>query len=75
MIVKIVFFPLANASYRAMSKMKKLQPQMEALKKAHSGDAQKLQMATMELYKREKANPVSGCRADPADHPGVLLAV
>ena len=60
-IVKIVFFPLANASYRAMSKMKKLQPQMEALKKAHAGDAQKLQMATMELYKREKANPVSGC--------------
>jgi len=60
-IVKIVFFPLANASYRAMSKMKKLQPQLEAIKKQHSDDPQKMQMAMMELYKREKANPVSGC--------------
>jgi YidC/Oxa1 family membrane protein insertase len=60
-IVKIVFFPLANASFRAMSKMKKLQPQMEELKKLHSDDPQKLQLAMMELYKREKANPVSGC--------------
>jgi YidC/Oxa1 family membrane protein insertase len=60
-IVKLVFFPLASASYRAMSKMKKLQPQMEELKKAHKDDPQKLQMAMMELYKREKANPVSGC--------------
>ena len=60
-IVKAVFFPLANASYRAMSKMKKLQPQLEALKKQHSDDPQKMQMAMMELYKREKANPVSGC--------------
>jgi len=41
--------------------MKKLQPQMEALKKLHSDDPQKLQLAMMELYKREKANPVSGC--------------
>ncbi|HEY0266411.1 MAG TPA: membrane protein insertase YidC, partial [Rhizomicrobium sp.] len=60
-IVKIVFFPLANASFRSMSKMKKLQPQMEALKKTHADDPQKLQGAMMELYKREKANPVSGC--------------
>jgi len=60
-IVKLVFFPLASASYRSMSKMKKLQPQMEELKKAHKDDPQKLQLATMELYKREKANPISGC--------------
>ena len=60
-VVKIVFFPLANASYRSMSKMKKLQPQMEELKKTHKDDPQKLQVAMMELYKREKANPVSGC--------------
>jgi len=60
-IVKLVFFPLASASYRSMSKMKKLQPHMEALKKAHGDDPQKLQLATMELYKREKANPISGC--------------
>jgi YidC/Oxa1 family membrane protein insertase len=60
-VVKLVFFPLANASFRAMSKMKKLQPQMEEIKKAHSGDPQKMQVAMMELYKREKANPLSGC--------------
>src|SRR5206468_9324895 len=44
-IVRLVFFPLASASYRAMSKMKKLQPQMEAIKKQHSDDPQKMQMA------------------------------
>jgi len=60
-IVKIVFFPLANASFRAMSKMKKLQPQLEAIKKQHPDDPQKMQLAMMDLYKREKANPVSGC--------------
>jgi YidC/Oxa1 family membrane protein insertase len=60
-IVKLVFFPLASASYRSMSKMKKLQPHMEVLKKTHKDDPQKLQTAMMELYKREKANPVSGC--------------
>ena len=60
-VVKILFFPLANASFRAMSKMKKLQPEMERLKKEHSEDPQKFQLAMMELYKREKANPVAGC--------------
>jgi len=60
-VVKIVFFPLASASYRAMGKMKKLQPQMEELKKAHKDDPQKLQQQMMELYRREKANPISGC--------------
>ncbi len=60
-IVRLVFFPLQSASFRSMSKMKKLQPQMEVLKKQHKEDPQALQMAMMELYKREKANPVSGC--------------
>ena len=60
-VVKLVFFPLQTASFRSMSKMKKLQPHMEALKKTHGDDPQKLQMAMMELYKREKANPLSGC--------------
>jgi YidC/Oxa1 family membrane protein insertase len=60
-IVRLVFFPLQSASFRSMSKMKKLQPQMETLKKQHKEDPQALQMAMMELYKREKANPVSGC--------------
>jgi len=60
-VVKLAFFPLANASFRAMSKMKKLQPQMEEIKKTHGDDPQKMQVAMMELYKREKANPLSGC--------------
>ncbi|MFO1247000.1 MAG: membrane protein insertase YidC [Alphaproteobacteria bacterium] len=61
-LVKLVMFPLANAGFRSMSRMKKLQPQMEEIKKKHKDDEpQKLQMAMMELYKREKVNPVSGC--------------
>jgi YidC/Oxa1 family membrane protein insertase len=60
-VVKLIFFPLQTASFRSMSKMKKLQPEMERLKKQHEGDPQKFQMAMMELYKREKANPISGC--------------
>jgi len=60
-VVKLAFFPLANASFRAMSKMKKLQPKMEEIKKAHGSDPQKMQMEMMEMYKREKANPLSGC--------------
>jgi YidC/Oxa1 family membrane protein insertase len=60
-VVKLVFFPLQTASFRSMSKMKKLQPHMETLKKTHKDDPQQLQAAMMELYKREKANPLSGC--------------
>jgi len=59
--VKLLFFPLANTSFKSMSKMKKVQPEMERLKKAHSDDAQKQQTAIMELYKREKINPLAGC--------------
>jgi YidC/Oxa1 family membrane protein insertase len=60
-IVRLVFFPLQSASFRSMSKMKKLQPHMEAIKAEHKDDPQKMQLAMMELYKREKANPLSGC--------------
>ncbi len=60
-VVKLLFFPLANASFKSMSKMKKVQPQMEALKKRHGDDPQKQQLAMMELYKREKVNPLAGC--------------
>ncbi len=60
-VVKLLFFPLQTASFRSMSKLKKLQPETERLKKQHADDPQKFQMAMMELYKREKANPVSGC--------------
>jgi len=60
-IVRLVFFPLQSASFRSMSKMKKLQPHMEAIRAQHKEDPQKMQIAMMEMYKREKANPLSGC--------------
>jgi YidC/Oxa1 family membrane protein insertase len=60
-LIKLAFFPLADASYRSMSKMKKLQPEMEKIKARNKDDQQKQQQEIMELYKREKINPVSGC--------------
>ncbi len=60
-VVKLILFPLANKSFESMSKMKKLQPEIEKIKKAHPDDATKVQQETMELYKREKINPVAGC--------------
>jgi YidC/Oxa1 family membrane protein insertase len=60
-MVKLLFLPLANKSYRAMSQMKKLAPQMQELKERHGEDRQKLNQEMMALYKREKVNPVSGC--------------
>ncbi|HTO41579.1 MAG TPA: membrane protein insertase YidC [Rhizomicrobium sp.] len=59
--VKLLFFPLADASYRSMSRMKKLQPEMERIKTRLGDDRVKQQQEMMELYKREKVNPVSGC--------------
>jgi YidC/Oxa1 family membrane protein insertase len=60
-VLRAILFPLANKSYESVSKMKKLQPQMEELKKRHAKDPAKMQQETMELYKREKINPLSGC--------------
>ena len=60
-IVKLAVFPLANKSYASMSKMKKLQPEMERIKSETGGDRMKMQQAMMELYKREKVSPMSGC--------------
>lgn len=59
--IKAAFFPLANKSYRSMSKMKLLQPKMKELKERFGDDRQKLNTAMMELYKKEKVNPLSGC--------------
>ncbi len=59
--IKIIVFPLAYKSYASMAKMKELQPQMEKLKEQAGGDRQKMQQAMMELYKKEKVNPASGC--------------
>lgn len=60
-VIKAVLFPLAYKSYTSMAKMKELQPQMEKLKEQAGDDRQKLQQAMMELYKKEKVNPASGC--------------
>jgi len=60
-ILKLFFFPLANKSYKSMSKMKGLQPKMTELREKHGDDKQKMQQELMAMYKREKVNPVSGC--------------
>lgn len=60
-LFKLAFFPLANKSYRAMSKMKLLQPEMEKLKEKFGEDRQRLSQEMMALYKREGANPLAGC--------------
>ena len=59
--VKLLFFPLANTSYRAMSKMKKLQPEMERLRERFKDDKVQQQQAMMQLYSKEKVNPLAGC--------------
>jgi len=61
LIVKALFFPLANKSYKSMSQMKKLQPEMVKLREKHGDDRAAMNQELMALYKREKVNPVSGC--------------
>jgi YidC/Oxa1 family membrane protein insertase len=61
LIVKILFLPLANKSYASMAKMKAVQPEMTAIRTRFADDKVKQQQAMMELYKKEKINPVAGC--------------
>lgn len=60
-LVKAIFFPLANKSYVSMSKMKLVQPQMMDIREKYKDDKAKQQQALMELYKTEKINPLAGC--------------
>ena len=60
-VVKVIFFPLANKSYASMAKMKNVQPQMTALRERYPDDKVKQQQEMMELYKKEKINPIAGC--------------
>src|SRR5580704_9878595 len=60
-IVKLLFFPLANKSYASMAKMKAVQPQMAMIKERYLDDKMKQQQAMMELYKKEQINPIAGC--------------
>ena len=61
LLVKAAFFPLADKSYRAMAKMKKLQPKMMELREKYGDDKVRMNQELMNLYKTEKVNPVSGC--------------
>jgi YidC/Oxa1 family membrane protein insertase len=60
-LVKLLFFPLANKSYESMAKMKSVQPQLVALKERYPDDRQKQQQEMMEIYRKEKINPIAGC--------------
>ena len=60
-LMRLLLFPLAQASFKSMAKMKKLQPDMQRLKETYPNDRQKMQQELMALYKREGANPVAGC--------------
>ncbi len=60
-VIKLIFFPLAHKSYVSMSKMKKLQPEIAKMKDRYGDDRAAQQKAMMELYKKEKVNPMSGC--------------
>lgn len=60
-LVKLIFFPLANRSYRSMAMMKALQPEIETLQKRYGDDKIKLNQEIMALYKRKSVNPLSGC--------------
>jgi len=60
-LVKIAFFPLANKSYVSMSRMKMVQPEMVKIRERFKDDRARQQQAMMELYKKEKINPMSGC--------------
>lgn len=60
-VVKVVFFPLANKSYESLTRMKKVQPDLEALRAKFKDDPAKQQQEMMALYQREKINPFMGC--------------
>ncbi len=61
LLIRASFFPLANKSYLSMARMKELQPKIKALQELYPDDKMKQQQEQMELFKREKLNPVSGC--------------
>jgi len=61
LIIKLALYPLSAAQYKSAAKMRRFQPRVEQLKERYGDDKQKFQMALMELYKKEKINPVGGC--------------
>jgi YidC/Oxa1 family membrane protein insertase len=61
MLIKGLFFPLSAASYKSMARMRAVAPKLAILKEQHGDDRQKLSQSMMELYKKEKINPLGGC--------------
>lgn len=61
LMIKLLFYKLSEKSYRSMSSLKELQPRLEAIKERYANDKQAMTKATMELYKKEKVNPMGGC--------------
>ncbi len=59
--VKLLFYPLANKSFKSMARMKSMQPKMEALKQRYPNDKARMNQELMDLYRKEKINPMSGC--------------
>jgi YidC/Oxa1 family membrane protein insertase len=60
-VVRLILFPLANKSYKAMNEMKRMHPEMMKIRERYSGDTMKMNQELMELYRKEKINPASGC--------------
>ena len=60
-LIKLAFFPLSAASYRSMAKMRTLAPKEQSLREQYGDDRQKMSQAMMEMYKKEKINPLGGC--------------
>ena len=61
LLIKLLFYPLTEASGRSMAKMRKVQPRIKAIQDRHKDDKQAQSQAMMELYKKEKVNPMAGC--------------
>jgi YidC/Oxa1 family membrane protein insertase len=60
-LIKLAFFKLTEAQYKSMARMRKLQPRIEQLKERYGDDRQRMSQAMMEMYKKEKVNPLGGC--------------
>ncbi|MDR2412149.1 MAG: membrane protein insertase YidC [Holosporales bacterium] len=73
-LIKLLLFPLANKSYKAMSRMKKLQPKVQEIQQRYKEDKEKMSQELMALYKREHVNPVGGCLPQLFQFP-VLFAL
>jgi YidC/Oxa1 family membrane protein insertase len=61
LLIKLAFYKLSETSYRSMANMRRLQPKIQALRERYSDDRQRMNQAMMELYKKEKINPLGGC--------------